>query len=449
MTTNTTVFTFIVEFFIFSVLNSCLNIDKVKRYVNKLSLRKIFFYTTIFYLAIISFLKFEVGDVMLFSSAGKYLKNRIDFYWIDSNHSQYPFFPFLIFFHAILNTLSEKFTFFSFSHYLKIFLLIPAFYLIIKIIYTDLKKQSKVNPKLAILKFITSPIVYCVVLFHGQIDVILLALFMLSSRFVISRQRNWRQLVTGAILYALSIASKTWSILFLPAIIVFQRNAYLSSSLLLIVIICLMANIYIYTRYVFGSSFSTVIPALSKPGGPVGVWGISYLLPLNFNSLQLFKRYSIYLFGALFGLIQLILIRYFNLLGKVKDCLSLKRIKNYFNYKLIKHLSFRDNYSIGNYFEYCFLTVVGIYIVIPNWGIQYLFWVLPFLFYSVNLLENQRTNNYMLIANLYCMASYLNIAANESIISESLVNLLGFSLWCYCIYWFSVNILRLKSKTIG
>jgi len=71
-------------------------------------------------LLIAAFFKKEVGDVALFSGAGWHLRHKIDFYWVDANHTQYPFFPFLIFLHAGLNLLSEILVIFSFSFYLKI-----------------------------------------------------------------------------------------------------------------------------------------------------------------------------------------------------------------------------------------------------------------------------------------------------------------------------------------
>lgn len=132
---------FIFSFIFFTLLNIIIN-SSITR--NLLKSKRNYIYlivlTFFFHFLAAGLLKKEVGDVMLFSGAGWHLRHKIDFYWIDSDHAQYPFFPFLIFFFTIFNFLTESFPFFTFSFYLKIFLLIPAlFYLS----WCILKKKPK------------------------------------------------------------------------------------------------------------------------------------------------------------------------------------------------------------------------------------------------------------------------------------------------------------------
>ena len=239
------------------------------------------FFKTIFLSVIVlqllmsAFLKSEVGDVMLFSGAGYYYRYGVDFYFIDQFHTQYPFFPFLIFLHALLNLIQETLPLLTFSFYLKIVLTGCLLGLVRAI--SLYRKSSQPLDKVAILKFITHPLTTMVVYFHGQVDIVLLFFLVWSLILLFDRDQNWKNWGMGVAAFTASIAAKTWSVIFLPWIL-YREQSWLKRILLpLAVGVGLLADVFIYTRTVSGSSISTVLPAVLKPGGPIGDWGTSFI----------------------------------------------------------------------------------------------------------------------------------------------------------------------------
>jgi hypothetical protein len=236
----------------------------------------------------------------------------------------------MIFFHAIANAAATSQNLFPFMFYLK-FLELLFLYGLSFFIKQHANEESQ-------LLFLSSPITYLVILFHGQIDVILL-FFLIGSLMTLNASTRAYSTVTAGLLYATSIAVKTWSVIFLPLIYRFFGFRK-TTVILLTTLLFLFADIFVYTRMVFNGAFRVVIPALTEPGGPVGIWGISILLKPIADHVE---EYNIYIFALLMALGWIIIARR----------------------------------NIGVWTTSVAL-ILWVYLIIPNWGVQYLFWVLPF-----------------------------------------------------------------------
>jgi hypothetical protein len=334
-----------------------------------------------FYLGIAAMLRAEAGDVRLFSGAGYYLRHGVDFYWIDSGHTQYPFFPFLIYYHAFANYLSERLSLFTFSFYLKLLLLSCLFYL------SYLIRRSR--DRLAQIQFLTSPITFSVILIHGQVDIVLLAYYFTALVLLQTKPHLFRYLLAISA-YTFSVAAKTWSIIFLPLILWQEKRWRYRFLWLGLLITLLLANIFVYVHSVFGSSLDIVWPALSKPGGPIGIWGISAFI----------KTYNLDFFG--FSLLILLLII-------LRRCLTLANSST--------------------------LLVLGVMCVIPNWGVQYLFWLLPFLYWSHPQVNKFNfVTGYTLLSLPYLFVTYASMVAQTPLVSSALTTWLGLPIWLYLVY---------------
>jgi hypothetical protein len=386
-------FAFCFQFFLLTAYHLALQLKVVQQKV----VNKKFFWWV---LAVIIFsqvfssalLKKEVGDVMLFAGAGWHLRHQIDFYFIDANHTQYPFFPFLIFLHAGLNWLQEVVPLFTFSFYLKLVLIVAAVALSVLI----KKEQKNANEGMvAQLQFLTHPLLTLAVLFHGQVEVILLAFF-LWSVYWLEQSKVRKNFFTGVVAYALSVAAKTWSIIFLPWMVLSLKKWWQRVTLVFSLGVILIGITFVYTRAVDGSSVRTVLPAVLRPGGPVGEWGVSLVLRPWVAALQ---KINLLIFAAGMAVI------YALLLWK----------------------------KPASWLAYLILTL-GVYLIIPNFGVQYLFWVVPFLYLS-RIHRTREINVYSGLGGLYAFLCYWNIAAGGESIPFALGRAVGFVLWLFCGWW--------------
>lgn len=335
------------------------------------------------------------------------MRNNIDFYQIDRDHSKYPFSPLLLFVFAPLNGITEYFTFFTFSFYLKLFILIPSLYLLGYLLFIQYKRESATNARRFFLQFLTSPITYCVVLFHGQIDVILLFLFFLGSKLLLTSQIR-KNYIIGILLYGLSIAAKTWSIVFLPALVKYVKTIPKFLQLIGGIGLVLVSIILLYSRFVFDPKFDVVFQATFRAGGPIGIWGLSFILSFYPSLLTWLMQHNLLIFVVLFFFFQTLILR--------------------------KNISF---------FQSCFLTILSIYIIIPNWGIQYLFWIMPFLYILKTKLNRIQINVFLTLSSVYLFLNYLNNSTEEKILVPSpFIHSVGFLLWIFITYWF-IYVLRL------
>jgi hypothetical protein len=325
---------------------------------------------------------------MLSSAAGWHLRHGLDFYRIDTDHTQYPYAPFLIFFHALGNWLSETIPFFTFSFYLKLFLLVCLFGIAAIITKTSSDRNAG---RIASLQLLTSPITYMVVLFHGQTDVVLLYFFISGSYLFSKKQFPTYQ---GALLYAASVATKTWSIFLLPLVLVSMKRRIDQLAVLLILGLLFFVDIFVYTRLV-GSSFRIVVPALLSAGGPIGVWGITYLLGI-YTLIPVYKL--IWVAGGLLVLYGLLTIRKYSF---------------WFN---------------------CLLLIFGFYIITPNWGVQYLFWCLPFIYLLRTKIPSLMYRVLTILGSSFLAVNYVSIAAGKQLSPITFTKGLGFMLWVFILF---------------
>ncbi|NMB56896.1 hypothetical protein GYA19_03090 [Candidatus Beckwithbacteria bacterium] len=391
-------------FFIGFILSSILNLFFYSVYAtNFLKKKKPYLYAliSILFLQIlfIFLFKYEVMDVALNATAGHYLRQKIDFYWIDADHSQYPFFPFLIFPHAIFDYLHETFSYFTFTFYLKVILLLPSLYFIAFRIYKLYKSESLLLARKKQLQFLTSPIVFGIILAHGQIDIILLAFFIASLSFLF--EKNIKKVFLGSVLYGLSFLTKTWSFVFAFVIFKYQKNFFKTVFTGLVILFLTFVDIFIYTRYVFGSAFRVVFPAVFKAGGPIGAWGIPLILKIFNLNLAVFKTYNLYIFLFLFFIMQAVLF-----------------------FKAKKNL-----------YHSLMLNIMSVYLVIFNFGIQYLIWILPFIFWEKGNNDKQK-NIFQVLTSALVLLTYLNIINSVVLIPTLVLDFFALVLWLYLLYWF-------------
>jgi hypothetical protein len=349
-------------------------------------------------------MKYQVGDVGLFSSVGAYLRHGGDFYYYDIQHTHFPFFPFLIFLHVPLNLLAETFKMFTFSFYLKLVLLIPLYW----ISYLVLKqnKKSKTEARSLQLQFLTAPVTYAVVLFHGQIDLLLIAFYILAGLIVIKKNLGLNAVILSGLAFGASIAVKTWSIFILPIILLKLRTW--SHRLIYLIVIAgfLFADVFIYTRLV-GSAFRTVMPALLSAGGGIAYWGYSYII----HATPFYPLYAslnnIFVFIPTFILAEL--------------------------YILSKRLDF---------WKASFLTILVMYVLLTRWGIQYIFWIYPFMFISQKYLKAKEMLFFILLSSPYVLLAYWNDISQQKMVDLRIIHLYGFVIWIFCVYWLIVTVRR-------
>ncbi len=353
--------------------------------------------------------KQQIIDVFLFSDAGHYLRQKIDYYWIDSAHDKYPFFPFLIFHFAILDWVTEVIPKLNFMFLIKLSL-VPA--LIVLASWVKKKSANIQIGKTQFLDLLTSPITYAIIYFHGQIDVILIAFFVLSMEYWqkdfsnVNSKLTMKTTLMSALFYAASVASKTWSILFAPIIFWYHKKSTYLYLFFASTAVLLFANIFGYTRYVFGSSIRTVLPALIKPGGQLGNWGIT-LVP---QFLPFITENKLAVYAALICLGYVLLLR--------------------------KKLEFWQAIT---------LFILWLYIVAIHWAVQYLFWALPFIIMNKKWLGEKWSNLFLSLSTIYVFMVYVDISSLREIFVKDFVNFFGIFLWLLVVYKFCNKLQKNKS----
>lgn len=395
---------FISFFAIFFALNFLIKHSKLGKRLT--SSKKIFLLSivsiTLVQLLSVLLYKEQALDVFLFKDAGHYLRQRIDFYWIDSDHNKYPFFPFLIFLFAGFDWILEIIPQLNFMILIKLTLLFPLHFLAFWIM-----KQSKglIIGRKSYLGLITSPIVYAVIFFHGQIDIILMAFFVISvwAWNLRSGARSW---LTSTLLYTGSVASKTWSILFAPFLLWYNKKDWKIYLSIATTGILLILNIFGYTRYVDGSSVRTVLPAILKPGGPIGEWGITLLKPL----LPIIIDYKLLIYGAFL----------------------------FFGYLLI----LRTKYT---FWKSITLFILWLYIVAIHWAVQYLIWILPFALFNRKWLGEKWLSAFANVSAIYVFFCYINIIQESVVIPLYLIRFVGLIIWLSVAFKF-LNKIRLNDE---
>ncbi len=351
----------------------------------------------------------EIGDVKLFAGAGWYFRHATDFFFIDAEHTQYPFFPFLIFLYAVLNPTQELFPFLTFSFFLKGVLSIVL--LVIGWVIVKKPTPSSQQRRSAVLQLLTHPVTTAVIFLHGQVDAFLI-MFVIAAAYTTTVTQQKSSLLVRIALFTASIASKTWSVLLLPFFVLNEKSWWQRLSFIALVALGLLANVFVYTRLVDGSSVRTVLPAVTQAGGPIGEWGISLVL----SAPEFWQKN-----GTVILIIGIVI--FTMLVNKMKQPI----------------------------WESLLLLVLLIQIILPRWGIQYLFWSIPFWYLSEQ--KNRKPRQlFFLAASLYAAANYYNIANQmESLsapIPEVHIKILSFITWCTVIFavW---DLYQFKTKNGG
>lgn len=349
-------------------------------------------------------MKYQVGDVGLFSSVGAYLRTGGDFYSYDVNHTHFPFFPFLIFLHAPLNLLAETIKTFTFSFYLKLVLLIPLW----SISYLILKenKSLKIEARSLQLQFLTAPVTFCVILFHGQVDLFVITFFILAGLIATKKNLSLKDIVLSGFAFGASIAVKTWSVFLLPMVLRNIKKWEQKAIYIMAIGLFLFVDVFIYTRLVH-SAFRTVLPALLSAGGGIAYWGYSYIIHLT----PLYPWYN--------GLN--------NILVFIPTFLVVE------GYLLLKKFPF---------WKTAFLTILVMYVLLTRWGIQYIFWIYPFMFLIQKFLDKRERFLFIALTSPYALLAYWNDITHQKMVDLQIVWIWGFVIWVFCVYWLVALIKR-------
>ena len=336
----------------------------------------------------------EINDVRLFASAGYALIHKIDIYWVDQTHGTYPFLPFTIYPYALFWYLTTKLPFLTFSFFVKL-LLIPIIFFTSCLIAKILRQKglAKYKSQMIQLGFLANPIVFLTITFHGQADILLIFFFIWSLYLS-------KKCFLSGFLMAFSVLTKTWSVIFLPLVILRIKSfrkiiIYLSAFFLAVLVFASL-----YKRLVFTSFTRMFSAAIMRPSGSAGYWGITAFL----NVLGLQKASSFYSDSRLcflgFGLLAGLAIFY------------------------------KKKWDV---FRGVLLFTLIIYVFTAGWGLQHSLWLIPFGLLNKKFKE---TAVYTLLTVPYLFLSYLVIAGGwENNTLNKIIVILGLFPWGYCCYW--------------
>ena len=376
---------------------------KVVQRVSQSSFYKTLLFAIIAIQVLTAFLyRYEVIDVMIQAGAGWHLRHQIDFYFIDPRHEQHPYLPFMMFFFALANAIQEVLPIFTFMFLVKILLLVS-----ILAISWQIKKSSGNAGKINQLRFLAHPITTMVVFFHGQFDAVLLAFAVFAVVFL-QFKAGLKNFLIGTALFTASVLSKTWSVIFLPVLLWEQKPFWKKLALPVLMVIGVVADVFVYTRIVDGSRVTAVLPAALKAGGPIGEWGISFILS---PWAAFLKQYNLIIFAGLCGLLLLPVI-----------------------------------FSKANIWLKCLLTLLAVYIAIPNWGVQYLFWCLPFV-YLAKEQESKFFKYFTVLAAVSLFGNYLNVIWSGPAVPLFPLRLFGLTVWGVVIWWYWSLVSSTREKT--
>ena len=341
-----------------------------------------------------------IQDVGLFETVGIKLLERVDFYAFDGpNHGTFPFLPFMNWFYAISHVLSKE-TDLPFIFFVRLLMIAAVFGTTILIGKLNRVKGVKKDQ----LFFLFNPVNLLVFSLHGQADILLIFFTLFSVFFLTSKKKS---AFKSAVLMAISVLIKTWSIIFIPLFLIKLKNfpQIVTWLLTLIFIIGLTTSLYVK---LFHSSFSLITETLnSHVGGAAGFWGytgllnlISKLIPSASLLINTLERNAIYSLIIAFGVIYFVIIK--------------------------KHTPLLTSMVI-------FLLTFKL--VSPGWGLQYTAWILPF---AVARGMSKDFKTYSLLAILYLSLSYLLAVPSSQLQNQFLIFTsiaLGLIVWIYVIYW--------------
>ena len=84
--------------------------------------------------------------------------------------------------------------------------------------------------------------------------------------------KNMKNYVIGLGMYGLSIATKTWSAVFIPLLVTYQKTIPKKLGILFGSGLPVLGVILIYFHFVFRPNVSVILQAVVKAGGPIGIW---------------------------------------------------------------------------------------------------------------------------------------------------------------------------------
>ncbi len=209
------------------------------------------------------------------------------------------------------------------------------------------------------------------------------------------------------------MAVKTWSFIFLPLV---ARHVGFKKITVFIGIIALFlaGDVFVYTRLVEGARMLHVFPVVLAAGGPIGVWGITYLTSFVPGVLTFIIQYRLEIFGLL---LSLLIARVWQVMRRALWCTSL-------------------------------LVILGMYIILLNWGVQYVFWIVPFVFLCNSQKSKQLIMLFWLLSTFYVGLNYTNIAFNRTLVNWSFIHNIGLLLWGFFLYWFRVLMNEIKESSL-
>jgi Gpi18-like mannosyltransferase len=243
--------------------------------------------------------------------------------------------------------------------------------------------------------YLFNPVSLLVFCFHGQFDSLPLFFFLLAILFL----TNQKKPIISLIFYSISIALKTWPILFfIPFIKKIKQKQMLLIIPIILFILCLVY------AYLFKTEIVNIITAIIKYHSLFNLWGFGRLIyQLFFIKLDQPPIFVQKIFLTLFLIIFLI---YSFFVSK--------------KYSLIKSI----------YYQLIFF-----YSFTVGFSVQYFSWFVPFLI----IVKPKNTYRFLFFISVYLTINYLQWIYKISYL-PTIETILSYLLWFYFLHtWISKN----------
>lgn len=329
-----------------------------------------------------------LNDIKLFESVGYFGWERLDIYYYDADHRLYPYFPLTSLVTAVFYGVSQI----SGIPFLTLWRIATTSSLIvIAILIKNVFTPRRTDSNSKVILFLFSPISLWPVLVHAHHDVVLLLFYLLSLWLIF----NKKEVLWGSFSFGLSVLFKTWSLIFLPLILLQNGNLKRILSIIILIDFVIMSISAFYIRF-WHSSWERLVEAVTGYGGSWTVlWG-----PLGFlthGSNQVFSPAVRLLYSSFLFLCTYLLL-----------------------FKIKKDIVRKSEFLMLTFFVF---TI--------SWAPQYIFWAWPFIVISESLTV---VKTFSLLSLPYILTTYSMLFWNLNFTLLSVVSSIPlwlFSLWLF------------------
>lgn len=329
-----------------------------------------------------------LNDIKLFQSVGYFGWERLDIYYYDADHRLYPYFPLTSLVTAVFYGVSQI----SGIPFLTLWRIATTSSLIvIAILIKNVFTPRRTDSNSKVILFLFSPISLWPVLVHAHHDVVLLLFYLLSLWLIF----NKKEVLWGSFSFGLSVLFKTWSLIFLPLILLQNVNLKRILSIIILIDFVIVSISAFYIRF-WHSSWERLVEAVTGYGGSWTVlWG-----PLGFlthGSNQVFSPAVRLLYSSFLFLCTYLLL-----------------------FKIKKDIIRKSEFLMLTFFVF---TI--------SWAPQYIFWAWPFIVISERLTV---IKTFSLLSLPYILTTYTMLFWNLNFTLLSVVSSIPlwlFSLWLF------------------